>query len=193
MITQVIARDEDDGVDGEISYELLETRHSSGQEETTLIVAATDGGIPSLSANATIIVTFFTPCLVQQYTVEPLTGIVSALFLCSIDIQPLEPVIILGSNFSFICTVIGNVPEGTLSLLHNSTLTMTKDVLLSRARSIELERFESTFLDSGQYQCRIDTSIGTALSQISTLSVAVIGNYEFKYNVVLVSFVAKLH
>ena len=175
IITKVVASDEDSGKNAELSYSLLETRVGLERTETVLIVAANDGGDPSLSANATIIVNFFIPCLVQQYVVESLTGIVSGFFLCSINIQPLQQQVIAGAGFSFTCTVIGNVPGLTVSLLHNNTLTVDEMMLSSQDSSVTFERFNSTFVDAGRYQCRINSSIGTFLSNISTLSIATLG------------------
>ena len=180
VITQVIARDEDDGIDGEISYELLEIRPRYEEKETLLTVAATDGGTPSFSVNTTITVAFSTPCLVQHYIAEPRTGIIYGLLMCSIDIQPIKQNVIISSNFLVTCTVISNLPGATISLLHNSTYTIAERVPLSKDNRIGFERFNSKFVDAGYYQCKLNTSIGIVLSNISTLSIATYGIYMFK-------------
>ena len=158
----------------------METRQRYEEKETLLTVAATDGGTPSFLVNATITIAFSTPCLVQRYIAEPRTGIIYGLFLCSIDIQPLQQNVIISSNFLVTCTVISNLPEATISLLHNSTPIITEKVLLSKDNRIGFERFNSEFADSGYYQCRLNTSIGIVLSNISTLSIATYGIYIFK-------------
>ena len=176
-IGRVVAEDEDSGINAEISYKMIETIIRLERTETLLTIAATDGGDPSLSTNVTIVIAFFVPCLVQKYTIEALTGIISGLFLCGVEIQPLRQQVLTSSAFSFTCTVVGNVPGAMVSLLHNSTLTVDEMVLPAQENNATFEKLNSAFVDAGQYQCRINTSIGAVTSNISTLSIAAIGKH----------------
>ena len=163
------ALDLDEGINGTISYSLLKTKQELGNRQTTLTVSGTDGGSPSLSGSTIITVEFFSPCLVQEYTIDSMTGVVFGQFLCGVDIQPLQQEIIINSANFFICTVLRNVPGASVRLLHNNNFTGNEVVLSHGEVAVTFERLSTSYADEGTYKCAAHTVLGSAVSNASTV------------------------
>lgn len=171
-VTWARAVDLDEGNNGTISYSLLEMKQEFGNRRTTLTVSATDGGSPSLSASTVITVEFFSPCLAQEYTIDSLTGVIFGQFLCSVDIQPPQQEIVTDSSNFFICTVLRNVPEASVRLLHNNNFTGDEVVLSHGRLAVTFEILNASFADEGTYKCTVNTVVGSAVSNASTVFMA---------------------
>ena len=165
------AFDLDKGDNGTISYSLLKIDQKLGNQQTMLTVSATDGGNPSLSGSTIITVEFFSPCLVQEYTIDSLTGVVFGKFLCGVDIQPPKQELILNSTTFFICTVLHNVPEAIIRLLHNRNFAGDEVVLSHGEVAVTFERLSTSFANEGTYECIVTSVVGNAVSNASSVFV----------------------
>ena len=177
FLITVEALDQDQGVNAEITYTLISAIKSTQKTETQLLVAATDGGSPSQSAETSINVTFSAPCTSQEYEIDSVTGVVSGVFLCSVNMEPDQQVVIINSNYSFDCSLTGYIPGGIMSLYHNASQTGDEVVLSAGQTNAMFQRLNAAFVDAGSYQCEVQVTSGNLGSLLSLTSsvVSIVG------------------
>ena len=171
------AFDQDQGANAEITYTLIDVIENTEKTETEVVVAATDSGSPSQSAETSINVTFSAPCTSQEYEIDPVTGVMSGVFLCSVDMEPDQQLVIINSDYSFNCTLTGYIPGGIMSLYHNASQTGDEVVLSAGETNVTFQRLDAAFVDAGSYQCEVQVTSGNLGSLLSLTSsvVSIVG------------------
>ena len=101
-VTVLEASDEDLGDNFQFSI----TSTARGDFETEVVVVVNDFGPQQLSSNATLRVVFETRCLLQEFSVEAISGEVTVALLCSVAVQPAELNTTLGSSARLRCTIL---------------------------------------------------------------------------------------
>ena len=169
-IVTVGATDRDFGFNGTVRYSLLVTDRVS-DVETAIIITAFDLGTPSLSTNTTLTVTFDTDCLLQEYEVDSVSGVVRAYVLCQIRISPDSLNANLGSGSSaFFCSVLHN-SRLAYQWLHNGTL-ITQPTFIGVGRSqVSYTVTNARFEDSGDYACKVTTQAGSLQTATSSVNI----------------------
>ena len=171
-VVTVSANDPDNGFNGSVRYSLREEDVIRvSDKETVVTIVASDRGTPSLSNNTTLKVTFDTDCLLQSYSIDAVSGQVTAFVLCLIEITPPELKANLGSSGSaFFCTVLHN-SRMTYQWVHNGSL-ITPPTLISMDRSqVSYTVANARFEDSGEYACKATTQAGSLQTASRSLSI----------------------
>ena len=187
------ATDADTGLSGEFIFTLAEVTHLPGDMATELLITVTDFGqvrsglgVAQLSSNHTVRVSFESACLEQDYAIDPLGGVLSGRFLCSVEVVPAEINMTIGETRTIGCHIEKNV-DGEHLWLQNGNIITPYLLYLQDTSSAALQLFNARIEDSGEYVCRarIRTSIGVRRLDSPTVIVRVIPGI---YNIIPVIY-----
>ena len=166
------ATDPDSGDNGTFSYSLGTIQKLNGNTQTRIEVIATDNGTPSLSSSTFVTVTFSSPCQLQEYSIDPLGGTLSASLLCSVSVSPASLTLVLGRSGNLECTAVGNMPI-SYQFLHNGSAVTAPMLVAGGSDVVPLSISDVGFTDAGQYACRATTSAGSL--QTSGIEATILG------------------
>lgn len=167
-LISVLATDADIGSNGEVAYEILSEEVDPLNRLSVLVIEARDNGNPCLSTNTTLSISFESSCHIQEYSIDSLSGVVTGLFLCSVDILPSISQISIGGEVTLMCTVLRNI-DAMVIFLHNDTLTETTANLGLGDRLTLYIQDNLTFNDAGTYDCRANSDIGSLQTSTSSI------------------------
>ena len=176
QLISVLATDADIGSNGEVAYEILSEEVDPLNRLSVLVIEARDNGSPCLSTNTTLSISFESSCHIQEYSIDSSSGVVTGLFLCSVDILPSISQISIGGEVTVMCTVLRNI-DAMVIFLHNDTLTDTTQNLVLGDRLALYVQDNVTFNDAGTYDCRANSDIGSLQTSTSSI-VEILGKYH---------------
>ena len=133
---------------------------------TTVTVRATDGENSNLFSTCSLTVEFQDICELQQYSIDSVTGQLTAALLCSAFMDPGPEVAIeLDGNRIFTCEISANV-ETRHQFFQNETISLTMIITTPLIlRDVGFER-------SGEYTCHVtNDQLGTIISSPTTVRI----------------------
>ena len=180
MVARVSASDSDTGINGEVSYSIEENGIEQVSEtETRVTVTARDGADTPQVSTAALTIRFDEECLLQKYTVNPMTGDVRADVLCSVEIQAENADVLMGNDHIAYCRIVRNSPARYQWLLNGSTIDLTQALPDEDQQAIlSVERVG--FQDAGTYACKVTTEAGSL--QTSTYALNILGESGYLLN-----------
>ena len=180
MVARVSASDSDTGINGEVSYSIEENGIEQVSEtETRVTVTARDGADTPQVSTAALTIRFDEECLLQKYTVNPMTGDVRADVLCSIEIQAENADVLMGNDHIAYCRIVRNTPARYQWLLNGSAIDLTQ-ALPDEDQQAILSVDRVGFQDAGTYACKVTTEAGSL--QTSTYALNILGESGYLFN-----------
>ena len=73
-----------------------------------------------LNSTVAVTVTFDSSCLVQQYRINALSGIIPAAPLCNVATHPFNAAVLVGQQYSLTCITLSNA-------IHSASITFIRD------------------------------------------------------------------
>ena len=162
----VSATDMDINENSAITYSI--TSVTREDRRTTLEITAEDGGSPASSSTVDIVISFEEVCLLQEYSIDSSTGLVSASVLCSVSISPRALNITLGGSSALSCQILSNNELDYQWILNGSFITTQ---MLTNNPQIRYSVTNAQYNDQGDFACKISTRAGSLQSMISAASI----------------------
>ena len=159
--------DDDINENAELSVSIVSvvrTNQPNDRDTHEIIITAEDMGEPSMSANATVIVTNGFPCQIMEFSLDPDTVQLSVATLCSLSNPPVSQDYILGTEVILDCSAVSNLPVTYQWQLDGSFIT-------TPSSDSTLDLGQITFDDAGSYSCIARTTIGSIQSQVAAIAV----------------------
>ena len=159
-IVTLTVTDDDINENAELSVSIVSvvrTNQPNDRDTHEIIITAEDMGVPSMSANATVVVTNGFPCQIMEFGLDPDTVQLSVATLCSLSNPPVSQNYILGTEVILNCSAVSNLAVTYQWQLNGSFITNP-----SSNPQLNLSRID--FDDSGAYSCISRTDIGSIQS-----------------------------
>ena len=166
-IATLTVTDDDINDNGEFSVSIVSvvrTNQPNDQDTHEIIITAEDMGVPSLSANATVVVTNSFPCQIMEFSLDPDTLQLSVAALCSLSNPPVSQDYLLGTRVILDCNAVSNLPVTYQWQFNGSFIT-------NPSSNSTLDLGQITFNDAGLYSCIARTTIGSIQSQVAAIAV----------------------
>ena len=168
VIDDISANDMDQGANGQIRFS-IDGIVRNGME-TIVTIRATDQGSPSQSTTAELTVTYERSCLLQEYSINAVSGIVTVDVLCEIGITPEEANVTLGDNHVLTCSALRNGPT-TFEWIQNGNSITLPATLAQTSQSVQLTLSTVRFDDAGDYACKVTTQAGSLQTSTSSVNI----------------------
>ena len=159
-IATLTVTDDDINEDAEFSASIVSvvrTNQPNDQDTHEIIITAEDMGVPSLSANATVVVTNDFPCQIMEFSLDPDTLQLSVATLCSLSNPPVSQGYLLGTEVILDCSAVSNLPVTYQWQLNGSFIT-------NPSSDPTLALGNISFNDVGSYACIARNNIGNIQS-----------------------------
>ena len=176
-LVAVSATDEDIGENGQILFSITQVEQMPGDTDTFLTVQAADNGTEPMASNVTIQVQYQTPCTLQEYAIDPDSGLIMNRVLCSVSVEPPEVGVTLGGSQALFCNILRNV-DVTFQWLQNGSFITSMILLPQSEPRGDLIIFGVDFRDAGQYVCRARTVLDIGSIQTSPAVLRVQGTLD---------------
>ena len=163
----VSATDMDINENSAITYSI--TSVTREDRRTTLEITAEDGGSPVSSSTVDIVISFEEVCLLQEYSIDSSTGLVSASVLCSVSISPRALNITLGGSSTLSCQILHNSPM-SYQWIHNGSF-ITSLSMTNQNSEISYTLSNARPSDQGEYACKVSTAAGSLQSASEFVSI----------------------
>ena len=169
-LVTVSATDDDIGENARIQFSIAQVNQTLGNTDTLLTVQAADNGMEPMASTVVILVQYQTPCSVQEYSIDPDSGLIMNRVLCSVSVEPSEVSVTLGGSQALFCNILRNI-DTTYQWLQNGSVITGMIPLPQNQPQGDLIIFGVDFRDAGQYVCRARTDIGSIQTSPAVLSV----------------------
>ena len=159
-IASLTVTDDDINENAELSVSIVSVIHTNrpnDRDTHKIIITAEDMGVPSMSANATVIVTNDFPCQIMEFSLDPDTVQLSVATLCSLSNPPVSQDYLLGTEVILNCSAVSNLPVTYQWQLNGSFIT-------NPSNDPTLVLGNISFNDVGSYACIARNNIGNVQS-----------------------------
>ena len=159
-IATLTVTDDDINENAEFSASIVSvvrTNQPNDQDTHEITITAEDMGVPSMSANATVVVTNGFPCQIMEFSLDPDTLQLSVATLCLLSNPPVSQNYLFGTEVILDCSAVSNLPVTYQWQLNGSFITNP-----SSNPQLNLSRID--FDDTGAYSCIARTDVGSIQS-----------------------------
>ena len=164
----VLANDADSGPNAELIYSLSE---DISDTRTELTITVSDQGSSPMSSTALLVYEFEVPCMLQEHSINAMSGEVMSQLLCSVSIAPVSNDLTFGEDLQLMCNVVRNV-DATFEFLHNGSLVTSAIPLVPSDNAGIFSINNATFQDAGEYACKVTVpAVGTLQSSNAVVRV----------------------
>ena len=166
-ITTLTVSDDDINENGEFSVAISSVDRTSqpdGLDTHEIIITAEDMGTPSMSGNATVVVTNGFPCQIMEFSLDTDTLELNVDTLCSLSNPPVSQDYLIGTEVILDCSAVSNLPVTYQWQLDGSFIT-------TPSSDPKLDLGAVDFNAIGSYSCIARNTIGSIQSVTAFIGV----------------------